>query len=742
MDGLNIQKTKNILKDKSIYITMVIALVIMVLLYPSEGRFKYEYHKGRPWMYETLVAPIDFPILKTQAELLKEKNAAAELFIPYYVYNGDILPNVMQMADGLNRDSLISDKDLVTLKSILSEIYASGIIKRDESLVNSNKDSYIIVQKDKRAEEVPRASVYNIQQALEKLQSKIAQIATDSISIAGVSKVKPESLIQANLIYDQQSTDLVHKNATDYISPTNGIVYTGQLIVSEGEIITAYIEQILDSYKAEYELSMGYSGSNMSLIAGHAMIILVILFLVFASIYTVNIQILREKRRFNFIIFLILLTYISTVVVRDAGSEYLFMIPFAVIALYMMAFFPAKVVLPIYMISLLPLLITAENGIELYTLNLFAGAVTLMSFVYLYRGWLQFLNSLLLFGVMFIVFMAFRLLESGKPIYDYTYIVYLFLNSLFIVAAYPLVFLLEKIFGLVSVSTLKDLSDTNNTLLQELARKAPGTFQHCLQVANLSERAVNSIHGNARLVKVGAMYHDIGKLMNPQCFIENQAPGIDYHKNLTPQESAQAIIRHVSDGVELAKKYKLPKIITAFITSHHGKGVTGYFYSKYCLNGGDPDNKEPFTYNGTLPTTKEQVVVMMADAVEAASRSLKDYSEESISNLVDKITAARISESQLIDADISLKEIFTVKEVFKKQLKEIYHSRIEYPASNNSTNSATKAAPVQAVQAVQAVQDTKPAAKQTAKQSANNAANNAANQPASHNTGKSPDKNA
>ncbi|MDO4367728.1 MAG: HDIG domain-containing protein, partial [Bacteroidales bacterium] len=674
------------LKDKSIYITMVIALVIMVLLYPSEGRFKYEYHKGRPWMYETLVAPMDFPILKSQAELLKEKNEAAELFVPYYVYNNDILLNVMQTADGLNRDSLISNKDLATLKGVLSEIYTAGIIKRDEQLVNNDKNNYIIVQKDKRAEEVPRASVYNIRQAVEKLQSKIAQIAADSITIAGISKIKPESLIQANLIYDQQSTELVHKNATDYISPTKGIVYTGQLIVSEGEIITAYIEQVLDSYKAEYELSMGYSGSNISLVAGHALIILAILFLVFASIYTINIQILREKKRFNFIIFLILLTYIITVVVRDAGPEYLFMVPFAVFALYMMAFFPAKVVLPIYMISLLPLLIIAENGIELYILNLFAGAVTLLSFVYLYRGWLQFLNSLLLLGAMFIVFIAFRLLESGKPVYDYIYVVYLFLNSMFIVAAYPLVFLLEKIFGLVSVSTLKDLSDTNNTLLQELARKAPGTFQHCLQVANLSERAVNAIHGNARLVKVGAMYHDIGKLVNPQCFIENQAPGIDYHKNLSPQESAQLIIKHVSDGVELAKKFKLPKIITAFITSHHGRSVTGYFYSKYCLDGGDPNNKEPFTYNGTLPTTKEQVVVMMADAVEAASRSLKDYSAESISNLVDKITAARISESQLIEADISLKEINTVKEVFKKHLKEIYHSRIEYPAANQSGN--------------------------------------------------------
>ena len=358
----------------------------------------------------------------------------------------------------------------------------------------------------------------------------------------------------------------------------------------------------------------------------------------------------------------------------------MYMVPYAVFALYMEAFFRNRLVFPIYMILLLPLLMISENGVELYILNAVSGGLALVSFSFLYKGWLQFLNSLIIFVGMFVIHMAFRLLGGGALASgDYTLLAMIFANAFLVVAAYPLVFLLEKIFSLVSVATLKDLSDTNNRLLQELARKAPGTFQHSLQVANLAERAVHAIRGNSRLVKVGAMYHDIGKINNPQCFIENQAPGVEYHKGLSPQESAKEIIKHVADGVEIAKKHNLPQVVINFISSHHGRSQTAYFYTQYCNNGGDPSNTEDFTYQGTLPTAKEQVVVMMADAVEAASRTLKDYSAESISKLVDGITSQRISDSQLAMADISIKEINVVKAVFKKHLQEIYHARIAYP---------------------------------------------------------------
>ena len=309
-------------------------------------------------------------------------------------------------------------------------------------------------------------------------------------------------------------------------------------------------------------------------------------------------------------------TYIiANVAMMDVGMETA-MIP------AVMAFFRNRLVFPIYMILLMPLLVISEHGVELYILNAVAGAVALVSFSFLYKGWLQFLNSLIIFIGMFIIHTAFRLMESGSlDGMNNVVILFIFCNAFLVVAAYPLVFLLEKIFSLVSVATLKDLSDTNNRLLQELARKAPGTFQHSLQVANLAERAVLAIRGNSRLVKVGAMYHDIGKISNPQCFIENQAPGVNYHQGLSPKESAQEIIKHVSAGVELARKHNLPQIVIDFITSHHGRSQTGYFYTQYCNNGGDPADIDAFTYQGTLPTAKEQVVVMMADAVEAAAEA-------------------------------------------------------------------------------------------------------------------------
>ncbi len=680
MEVINTHKTKAILKKRSVYVSLAVAFIVMMLFFPNEGKFKYEYHKGRPWIYETLVAPMDFPILKTEAELFAEKDAAAAKVIPYYIYDPAVgQAGIAALARLQVKYSIPADleKEMV---SALQYIYNTGVIP-DNSETDGSRTSYVMVQKERQTVEELQSALFTVSAAQQYLKSDLQlnmpQYNTDSL----VAAYGVQDLVQPNLIFSRQNTDLLHKEAINYISPTKGMVYAGQLIVTEGETITADIEQLLDSYKAEYELSFGYSGNEWQLLFAHSIICLVILLLVYVTIYFVNFDILRESNRFNFILLVVVMAFLVTMVARRMDAHFMFMVPYAVFALYMMAFFRNRLVFPIYMILLMPLLIVSEYGVELYMLNAVAGGVALVSFSFLYRGWLQFLNSLIIFVGMFILHMAFRLMESGTfEGVNYTIIMLIFANAFLVVAAYPLVFLLEKIFSLVSVATLKDLSDTNNTLLQELARKAPGTFQHSLQVANLAERAVLAIRGNSRLVKVGAMYHDIGKISNPQCFIENQAPGVNYHKGLSPKESAQEIIKHVAAGVELARKHNLPQIVVDYITSHHGRSQTGYFYTQYCNEGGDPADIDAFTYQGTLPTSKEQVVVMMADAVEAASRTLKDYSAESISKLVEGITSQRISDSQLAMADISIKEINVVKAVFKKHLQEIYHARIAYPA--------------------------------------------------------------
>ncbi|MBR2477621.1 MAG: HDIG domain-containing protein, partial [Bacteroidales bacterium] len=571
MEVINTHKTKAILKKRSVYVSLAVAFIVMMLFFPNEGKFKYEYHKGRPWIYETLVAPMDFPILKTEAELFAEKDAAAAKVIPYYIYDPAVgQAGIAALARLQVKHSIPADLEK-EMASALQYIYNTGVIP-DNSETDGSRTSYVMVQKERQTVEELQSALFTVSAAQQYLKSDLQlnmpQYNTDSL----VAAYGVQDLVQPNLIFSRQNTDLLHKEAINYISPTKGMVYAGQLIVTEGETITADIEQLLDSYKAEYELSFGYSGNEWQLLFAHSIICLVILLLVYVTIYFVNFDILRESNRFNFILLVVVMAFLVTMVARRMDAHFMFMVPYAVFALYMMAFFRNKMVFPIYMILLMPLLIVSEYGVELYMLNAVAGGVALVSFSFLYRGWLQFLNSLIIFVGMFILHMAFRLMESGTfEGVNYTIIMFIFANAFLVVAVYPLVFLLEKIFSLVSVATLKDLSDTNNTLLQELARKAPGTFQHSLQVANLAERAVLAIRGNSRLVKVGAMYHDIGKISNPQCFIENQAPGVNYHKGLSPKESAQEIIKHVAAGVELARKHNLPQIVVDYITSHHGR---------------------------------------------------------------------------------------------------------------------------------------------------------------------------
>lgn len=680
MDIINVNKTKAILKKRSVYVSLAMAFIVMMVFFPNEGKFKYEYHKGRPWMYETLVAPMDFPILKTEAELFAERDEAAAKVIPYYIYDESVGKSQMTALARKQVKYAIPANLEKEIASALEHIYGVGIIP-DNNESSSSRTSYVIVQKDKVTEEVLQQDMFTVLSGIgylkQDLALNMAQYNTDSLfTLYGL-----EGLLQPNLVFSQQNTDLLHKEAVNYISPTKGMVYAGQLIVTEGETITADIEQLLDSYKAEYELSYGFTGNMWQLYVSHAIVCIMVLLLVYVTIYFVNFDILSSGNKFNFLLLVVVMAFLATVFARRFDAHIMFGVPYAVFALYMMAFFRNRLVFPIYMIALTPILVISEYGVEIYLMNVVAGGIALVSFSFLYKGWLQFLNSFIICMGMFIVHIAFRFMESGAfEGVNYTIFMLIFCNAFLVVAAYPLVFLLEKIFSLVSVATLKELSDTNNSLLQDLARKAPGTFQHSLQVANLAERAVMAIRGNSRLVKVGAMYHDIGKISNPQCFIENQAPGVDYHKGLSPKESAQEIIKHVAAGVELARKHNLPQIVVDFITSHHGRSQTGYFYTQYCNNGGDPADINAFTYQGTLPTAKEQVVVMMADAVEAASRTLKDYSKESITKLVNNITSQRISDSQLAMADISIKEINIVKAVFIKHLQEIYHARIAYPA--------------------------------------------------------------
>ena len=673
-------KQNNIFNNYKIYLAFGLLLIAMFLVNPNIGKFPYEYSGGRPWTYETLITEFDFPILKSQDEIWEEKERKASEVIPYYTSDNELVKSKFQsfIEDRSAADtSELGESIKQRIISTLEDIYSNGVVSKfDEEYQNSQ---VIMVQNGKQTKEVSIGNVYDITRAINVIKSELSLIIPGKQYDSIINSLNLNYYIVPNLTLDKKTTDLLHTEAIRYISPTKGIIYEGQTVVSKGETITDDIKQILDSYKSEYENTYGYSGSYTLLKIGQILIFLVILVVLFYSIVFSDLTIMEDMRKIIFILLLFFISFLSTALLNKHNPDYLFAFPYTVLALYMMAFLNSKVVFSVYMVMLLPLLIIPDKGLMLFLMNLTAGTITINTFKYFYRGWLQFVNSIFIYLSMSIVFIAYTFITEGSFPLMGSYHVSLFLSSLLVFAAYPFVFIFEKLFGFVSKSKLRDLTDTSNKLLQELSRKAPGTFQHSLQVANLSESAARKIGANPLLTRVGALYHDIGKMKNPQYFIENQSSGVNLHEDKSAEESARIILGHVPFGVEMAKKSFLPAIVSDFILTHHGKSQTLYFYNKYCNEGGDPAKIDQFTYDGEYPTTKEQVLVMMADAVEAASRSLKDYTSESISELVEKIISTRLNDKQLSKANISIKEINLVKASFKKDLKQVYHSRISYP---------------------------------------------------------------
>ncbi|MBE6239546.1 MAG: HDIG domain-containing protein [Bacteroidales bacterium] len=664
----------NFPKKFKVYVPLILIFVVLLLLMPRSLRFGYDYTKGSPWKYETLIAQFDFPILKTDEQYQRELENAGARVIPYYRYDDKVSAKTAEALSAMDFGLLADVGQAVS--DAVSEIYSIGVIS--VSAGQDAEDGVIYVQKDRRAFKVPVSEVCTLDKAYELLREKVSAVSAghnvDSLYDAtGLGK-----LIEPNLVFDQQTTDLVHEENFDHISRTQGVVRSGMVIVSEEEMVTAEIEQLLDSYKAEYEANVGYLGPRPLQWIGNGMIAFFLVLVLFLAIYYCNSRIFDEFNKYLYILMVFLLSAVCSSVVAKVDPNLFYMMPFMLIVFYQLAFFSRRMVFSVYFISLLPMLIFAPDGMELFLIYLVAGTVGILVFERFNKGWLQFVTAFILFVVMVMVWLAFRFVE-GMTSVDYHTIFDMALGAVLSVAGYPLIYLFEKIFRLVSTSKLVELSDTSNPLLRMLADKAPGTFQHSLQVMNLADAVARSVDANVPLIRTAALYHDVGKIANPQCFTENETPGVKYHAGLSPKESSQEIIRHVSDGVALAEKYGLPEIVREFITTHHGTTPTAYFLNTYLNAGGDPEQTADFYYDGVKPTTKEQVILMFCDAVEAASRALKDYSQENISALVDRIVDGKISDGQLVDADISLKEIAVIKETMKTYLQQMYHSRVAYP---------------------------------------------------------------
>ena len=664
----------SILKKYTNYILIALVAILLAVIIPGEGKFRYEYQRGRPWLYETLSAPMDIPILKTPAELRAEREKKSASVTPYYRFRAGAEELQVSQLTETAKTALLPSSVIDSVTHLLNAIYQKGII--DELPDSTYKSGRYVLLEGASSRELASSSLLNSAAAAKlfnnEVNSRYGRAVRDKFNIGA---------LHPNMLFDNNATQIAHREELDRISPTKGVLYRGQLIVSDGEIVTADIEQLLDSYKAEYEYSIGYSGNYWFIKAGQLLIIVFILILFAITAYYLKGGVLREFNKLSFMLLQFIIVAGAASIVTASNAVLIHIVPFSVIAIYLVSFFDTKIVLPLYTIILMPLILIAQNGFEIYFMNLFAGGILAYTFFYWDKGLSQFGNSLVVFFGLTIIYVSFRIIEDGTiHSVNLSYIVHFIWNSLLVIAAYPFLYLFEKVFSLVSKSRLRDLSDATTPILTALAEKAPGTFQHSLQVANLAESVSREVGAFSLLARVGALYHDIGKIENPSAFIENIPTGMEsMHKELTPKESAAIILRHIDDGAAMAKKAHLPQIIIDFILSHHGTTQAKYFYSKYINDGGNPADIGKFTYNGVLPVYKEQVIVMIADAVEAASRTLPDYSAESISKLVERMAEDRISEKQLADADVTLREITIIKETLKKKLQQIYHARIAYP---------------------------------------------------------------
>ncbi|MBU1717517.1 MAG: HDIG domain-containing protein, partial [Bacteroidetes bacterium] len=488
-------------------------------------------------------------------------------------------------------------------------------------------------------------------------------------------------ILEPNIFYDEETTQSILQTKVDNISRIKGLVRKGDLIISEGDITNEEKYQILISLKDEFETQSGFAFNLQHVAAGQFLLALISVMMIFAFIFTFRKDIYADNRKLFFILLITLSSIFVAFLVLRNYSQWLYIIPFCILPITIRIFYDTRLALFVHLIATLLIGYMAPNGYEFVLLQMIAGFIAIISTYSMRHRSQLFITAGIVLVTYSLTYLAIATIQEGNMYHIKlnTFIMFGF-NAFFILFAYPMLYAFEKVFGFLSEVTLLELSDTNTRLLRELAEKAPGTFQHSLQVANLAEEAIYEIGGNTLLARTGALYHDVGKMDMPLYFIENQNTGINPHDEVSFDESARIIISHVERGIEKAKKHNLPDAIIDFIRTHHGTTKVQYFYQSY-LNDfpeGEIDETQ-FIYNGPIPFSKETAVVMMADSVEAASRSLKITTPEAIEELVENIINGQMQQNQFVNADITFRDISRIKKIFKKKLSNIYHVRIEYP---------------------------------------------------------------
>jgi len=674
----------SIFKNQSLiykYFLYLACLCGIVFFFPKGGQFKYEFQKGKPWQYDSYYAPFDFSINKTTDEISKEKLALNKKKSSYYQFDQQVVTEVRQEYEVLFPQAFSSNdysqNQLVTLhetgSEILQTVYKYGVV--EGSLKKDPLDPIYLVKNN----EATRTTFGKLYQ-----QKDIVKTIDDLLRKKGLrnfSKRYQElfgGLFKPNLTFDRALTDRALDGELSKISTTRGTVDEGKLIIAKGEVVEAENLKILNSLKQEYESELWAANNYYFILFGYTVLVALVLIMLFLFLKRYRPLVYQNNVKVTFIFFNILLMVFITTMVVKYNEAYIFVVPLCMLPLILKTFFDARLGLFVHVLTVLILGFVVPNSFEYIFLQIVAGIVTILTVTQLYKRANLFISVGQITFIYVIGFLAFHIIHEGNLDNIIWSTLGLFLlNGMITLFAQPLIYAYEKLFGLVSDVSLLELSDTNSKLLKELSNKAPGSFHHSLQVANLAEAAANEIGANAMLVRVGALYHDIGKINNPTYFIENQITNVNPHDELFPRDSAKIIIAHVIEGIEIARKNNLPDRVIDFIRCHHGTTLVYYFFKKQ-EESGEVDEKE-FTYPGPIPFSRETAILMMADSVEAASKSLKNPTFLIIDEFVDKIIAGQMAANQFLNADITFKEIESIKKIFKQKLTNIYHLRVEYP---------------------------------------------------------------
>ncbi len=680
------------------------SIIIVVAISPREGKFRYEFQKGKPWLSSSLIAPWDFAVEKPDEVINAERDSILKNFAPYFKLDPEVEKNrigefdlyLNRLRENIERESRKIDPMAFLavkreLNSLLSEIYEKGILESNELMPYEKLPAEVTVISGKMAGERPVSSLYIEKTAYQYAEGKKAELEKHYTTAQGrvirdiLSGVALYDFIEPNLFYDATTSNAVRTKMLGEISHARGLVQEGELIISRGEIVDDQKFMILASMKDEYERRLG-KDEMWLIVLGRLIEVTACYLALYFFMYYFRFDVLSSTHKTFFIILVILLFLVITRLVVYLPGNVIFLIPFAIIPIVVRTFYDSRLALFVYLITIMLSGFFVPNSFEFVFLSFIAGVMVIISLTNIYKRAKLFTAAVMAFLSYSIVYLGIGLMQEGNLAgMNWQNYVWFAGNGVLLFLSYPLIFVFEKTFGFLSDATLFELADTNQPLLRKLAEEAPGSFQHSLQVANLAEEAAREIGANNLLARTGALYHDIGKTFHSEYFIENQAEGFSPHDQIEPLESAEIITGHVKKGMELAKKYNLPSAIVEFIQTHHGTGVAYYFFKKYLdKNPKSTDMEKHFAYGGPRPLSKETAIVMMADAVEASSRSLANYSEENISELVERIIYIQEQDGQFAETPLTFKDVSDIKKVFIKRLSNIYHARIAYPKRETS----------------------------------------------------------